>query len=48
MRDALAATGRPIVLSMSEWGGSRPREWAREWARGVAELWRTTHDSMDT
>jgi alpha-galactosidase len=40
MRDALKATGRPIVFSMCEWGRSEP--WT--WARGVGHLWRTTGD----
>ncbi|MEN3356956.1 MAG: alpha-galactosidase [Mycobacteriales bacterium] len=43
MRDALAATGRPIVYSMSEWGQSQP--W--EWAQSVGNLWRTTGDIGD-
>ncbi len=43
MRDALRATGRPIVFSMCEWGRSKP--W--EWARGVGHLWRTTGDISD-
>ena len=43
MRDALRATGRPIVFSICEWGRSRP--W--EWARGVGHLWRTTEDIQD-
>jgi alpha-galactosidase len=43
MRDALRATGRPIVFSMCEWGTSSP--WT--WARGVAHLWRTTGDIQD-
>ncbi len=43
MRDALRATGRPIVFSMCEWGRSQP--WT--WARGVAHLWRTTGDIED-
>lgn len=28
MRDALAATGRPIVYSICEWGENKPWEWA--------------------
>ena len=40
MRDALKASGRPVVFSMCEWGESRP--WT--WARGVGHLWRTTGD----
>jgi alpha-galactosidase len=43
MRDALRATGRPIVFSMCEWGRNKP--W--EWARGVGHLWRTTGDISD-
>jgi alpha-galactosidase len=42
LRDALRATGRPIVFSMCEWGRSTP--WT--WARGVAHLWRTTGDIL--
>jgi alpha-galactosidase len=40
MRDALKAAGRPIVLSICEWGTSKP--WL--WARDVGHLWRTTFD----
>jgi alpha-galactosidase len=43
MRDALRATGRPIVFSLCEWGRSQP--WT--WARGVGHLWRTTGDIAD-
>jgi alpha-galactosidase len=42
--DALVATGRPIVLSLCEWGSNRP--W--EWAAGTGHLWRTTDDIGDT
>ena len=42
--DALVATGRPIVLSICEWGSNRP--W--EWAAGIGHLWRTTGDIEDT
>ena len=42
MRDALRASGRPIVFSMCEWGRSEPSKWAR----GVAHLWRTTADIL--
>jgi alpha-galactosidase len=41
--DALVATGRPIVLSICEWGSNRP--W--EWAAGIGHLWRTTEDIED-
>lgn len=40
MAGALAATGRPIVYSISEYGSSRPWEWAGQYAH----LWRTTGD----
>jgi alpha-galactosidase len=40
MRDALAATGRPIVFSICEWGSSAP--WT--WGANVGNLWRTTGD----
>jgi alpha-galactosidase len=43
MRDALRATGRPILFSMCEWGKNQP--WT--WARGVAHIWRTTGDIQD-
>jgi len=41
--DALVATGRPIVLSICEWGSNRP--W--EWAPLTGHLWRTTDDISD-
>ena len=40
MRDALRAAGRPIVLSICEWGDNKPWEWGRE----MGHLWRTTGD----
>jgi alpha-galactosidase len=43
MRDALIASGRPIVFSICEWGTTKP--W--EWGRGVGHLWRTTGDIRD-
>lgn len=42
-RDAFRATGRPMVLSICEWGRNRP--W--EWAQGIGQLWRTTSDIRD-
>jgi alpha-galactosidase len=42
-RNALDKTGRPIVLSICEWGSNQP--W--EWAPGVGNLWRTTDDIED-
>ena len=43
MADALRATGRDIVLSICEWGQTRP--W--EWAANIGNMWRTTGDIMD-
>ena len=43
MRQALDATGRPIVFSMCEWGTAKP--WL--WAAGTGNLWRTTGDIAD-
>jgi len=42
-RDAILKTGRPIVLSICEWGRNKPWEWAGE----VGHLWRTTGDIED-
>ncbi|MFJ6916096.1 NPCBM/NEW2 domain-containing protein [Streptomyces sp. NPDC101133] len=44
MRDALAATGRPIVYSICEWGQNKPWEWAGD----LGQLWRTTGDISDS
>jgi alpha-galactosidase len=44
MRDALAATGRPIVYSLCEWGVQNPSEWAGP----VGNSWRTTGDINDS
>ncbi len=44
MRDALKATGRPIVYSICEWGQNQP--WL--WAQDVGHLWRTTGDINDS
>jgi alpha-galactosidase len=41
---AVAATRRPIVLSICEWGRARP--W--EWAPSLGHLWRTCWDIQDT
>ncbi len=43
MRDALLASGRPIVFSICEWGENQP--W--EWAPATGNLWRTTGDISD-
>jgi alpha-galactosidase len=41
--EAIAATRRPMVLSICEWGRNRP--W--EWAGSIGHLWRTSHDIAD-
>jgi len=41
MRDALNATGRPIVLSLGDWGRSQPWRWA---GYVGSQMWRTTGD----
>jgi alpha-galactosidase len=43
MRDALRATGRPILFSLCEWGQNAP--W--DWAQSVGNSWRTTGDIAD-
>jgi len=40
MRDALFAAGRPVVLSICEWGDNEP--W--KWGKAIGHLWRTTGD----
>lgn len=45
MRDALAATGRPIVYSICEWGRTDPKVWT--WGKEYGNLWRTTGDISD-
>ncbi len=44
MREALAASGRPMVYSITEWGQNQP--WL--WAQPVGNLWRTTGDISDS
>ncbi|MDT5070458.1 MAG: alpha-galactosidase [Mycobacterium sp.] len=43
MRNALKATGRPILLSLCEWGQNKP--WL--WAVDVGHMWRTGSDIAD-
>jgi alpha-galactosidase len=43
MRDALAATSRPIVFSLCEWGSTKP--WL--WAGPIGNMWRATGDIQD-
>jgi alpha-galactosidase len=45
MHDALLATGRPIVYSITEWGSTTPKVWT--WGAPVGNLWRTTGDISD-
>lgn len=40
IRNAIEKAGRPYVISICEWGYSKP--W--EWANGIGHLWRTTRD----
>jgi alpha-galactosidase len=44
MRAALDASGRPIVLSICEWGTAKPWLWGKEVG---GNLWRTTGDIED-
>ncbi len=44
MRRLLDETGREIILSLSEYGVTRP--W--HWARGIGDMWRTTYDIWPT
>lgn len=44
MADAIAATGRPMVLAICEWGANKP--WT--WAANYGQLWRTTDDISDS
>lgn len=44
MGEALAATGRPIVYSICNWGQENP--W--EWGPSTGNLWRTTGDISDS
>jgi alpha-galactosidase len=43
IRQALDAAGRPIVLSICEWGTAKPWEWGKEIG---GNLWRTTGDIL--
>ncbi|AFN75841.1 alpha-galactosidase [Melioribacter roseus P3M-2] len=40
IRDAIRSAGRPMVLSICEWGDNQPWEWGKD----VGHLWRTTGD----
>jgi alpha-galactosidase len=43
MREALKASGRPILFSICEWGSTKP--WL--WAGPVGNMWRATGDIQD-
>jgi alpha-galactosidase len=43
MRNALTATGRPILFSICEWGSNKP--WL--WAGTIGNMWRATGDIQD-
>lgn len=43
MSDAIKESGRPIVLSICEWGENEP--W--KWGKGIGHLWRVTADIRD-
>lgn len=43
MSDAIKEAGRPIVLSICEWGENEP--W--KWGKGIGHLWRVTADIRD-
>jgi alpha-galactosidase len=43
VKDAIIASGRPMVHSICEWGFNKPWEWAAE----SGHLWRTTFDIAD-
>jgi alpha-galactosidase len=43
MSDAIRATGRPMLLSLCEWGISSPWEWGKD----IGVMWRTTNDIQD-
>jgi alpha-galactosidase len=43
MRDALKASGRPILFSICEWGSTKP--WL--WAGSIGNMWRSTGDIQD-
>ncbi|NHZ81792.1 glycoside hydrolase family 27 protein [Massilia sp. CCM 8695] len=40
MRDAIRSAGRPMLLSMCEWGDNKPWEWGAD----IGHSWRTTGD----
>ncbi len=44
MSNALKSTGRPIVLSICEWGTNKP--W--EWGKGIGDMWRVSEDIIAT
>jgi alpha-galactosidase len=43
MSDAIRASGRPMLLSICEWGNNKPWEWGAK----IGNMWRTTGDIRD-
>lgn len=43
MSDAIKLSGRPIILSICEWGENEP--W--KWGKGIGHMWRVTPDIRD-
>lgn len=43
MATAIELAGRPMLLDVNDWSDHNPGSWAR----GVAHVWRTTHDAKD-
>ncbi len=43
MRNAIAASGRPMIFSICEWGDNNPWEWASE----MGHMWRVTGDIIN-
>ncbi len=43
MSDAIRDAGRPMLLSICEWGNNRPWEWGAK----IGNMWRTTGDIRD-
>lgn len=43
IRDAIHAAGRPMILSICEWGDGKPWEWGKD----IGHLWRTGGDIIN-
>lgn len=44
MADAIRKAGKPMILSICEWGKNEPWKWAKD----IGHMWRTTYDISDT